>query len=45
MCIIMHKSDYIKEGEQQLNSKYYSHLSNYKLQDLVKLIQEKLSLN
>jgi vacuolar-type H+-ATPase subunit I/STV1 len=24
MCVIMHKSDYIKEGERQLNSKYYS---------------------
>ena len=43
MRVIMHKSDYIKEGERQLNSKYYSHQPKFELQDLVNLIQDKLS--
>jgi hypothetical protein len=41
ICVIMHKSDYIKEGERQLNSKYYSHQPNFELHNLVNLIQDK----
>ena len=39
-CVVMHKSDYIKEGERQLNTIYYTEINNFDLSQLQDEIHE-----
>lgn len=43
MCVILNKSDYIKEGERQLNSKYYCKITDPNFRHLNESIMNKLS--
>ncbi|XP_062587335.1 uncharacterized protein LOC134248972 [Saccostrea cucullata] len=42
MCVVTRKTDYILEGERQLNSKYYCKITNPKLNHLKDSITQKL---
>lgn len=42
MCVVLNKTDYIHEGERQLNSKYYCKITNPNLKHLEDRITQKL---
>ncbi|XP_061192295.1 uncharacterized protein LOC133200524 [Saccostrea echinata] len=43
MCVVIKKTDYILEGQRQLNSKYYCKITNPNLNHLENIITQKLS--
>ena len=42
ICVVMNKNDYIKEGDRQLNTKYYQQINDFDTSSLQRKIKDKI---